>query len=181
VKQGDAVRGEEDRDDDGQACQVPFDDVGPALRGGREAHPAEAGVAARVHEDQPTQGDREQNLKDSEHLDHPRQGISAEWQRRSTRSAAARKLDPSIPKVGVTVDFVDTEGARARIQKLLVTGDNRLKQGVDPVKVRASYEQALDVAREAGLEDAVRPLVELRLADLQRLAGESAPPAPPDA
>jgi len=73
------------------------------------------------------------------------------------------------------------EGARARIQKLLVTGDNRLKQGVDPVKVRASYEQALDVAREAGLEDAVRPLVELRLADLQRLAGESAPPAPPDA
>jgi len=83
--------------------------------------------------------------------------------------------------VGVTVDFVDTEGARARIQKLLVTGDNRLKQGVDPVKVRASYEQALDVAREAGLEDAVRPLVELRLADMQRLAGESAPPAPPDA
>ena len=83
--------------------------------------------------------------------------------------------------MGVTVDFVDTEGARARIQKLLVTGDNRLKQGVDPVKVRASYEQALDVAREAGLEDAVRPLVELRLADLQRLAGESAPPAPPDA
>ena len=83
--------------------------------------------------------------------------------------------------MGVTVDFVDMEGARARIQKLLVTGDNRLKQGVDPVKVRASYEQALDVAREAGLEDAVRPLVELRLADLQRLAGESAPPAPPDA
>jgi len=83
--------------------------------------------------------------------------------------------------VGVTVDFVDTEEARARIQKLLVTGDNRLKQGVDPVKVRASYEQALVVAREAGLEDAVRPLVELRLADLQRLAGESAPPAPPDA
>jgi hypothetical protein len=56
--------------------------------------------------------------------------------------------------------------ARARIQRLLVTGDNRLKQGVDPAKVRESYEQALEVAREAGLEDAVRPLVELRLADL---------------
>ena len=54
----------------------------------------------------------------------------------------------------------------ARIQRLLVTGDNRLKQGVAPAKVRESYEQALAVAREAGLEDAVRPLVELRLADL---------------
>ena len=56
--------------------------------------------------------------------------------------------------------------ARARIQRLLVTGDNRLKQGVAPTKVRESYEQALAVAREAGLEDAVRPLVEVRLADL---------------
>ena len=47
--------------------------------------------------------------------------------------------------------------ARERIQKLLVTGDNRLKQGVEPEKVRGSYEQALALAREAGLEDAVRP------------------------
>jgi len=68
-----------------------------------------------------------------------------------------------------------------RIQKLLVTGDNRLKQGVDPAKVRQSYEQALDAAREAGLEDAVRPLVEIRLADLERLSRESLPPSPPDA
>jgi len=58
------------------------------------------------------------------------------------------------------------DDARARIQRLLVTGDNRLKQGVPPEKVRESYEQALEVAREAGLEDAVRPLVEIRLADL---------------
>ena len=57
--------------------------------------------------------------------------------------------------------------ARARIQRLLVTGDNRLKQGVAHEKVRESYEEALAVAREAGLEDAVRPLVELRLADLE--------------
>ena len=49
------------------------------------------------------------------------------------------------------------EEARERIHKLLVTGDNRLKQGVDPAKVRQSYEQALEVAREAGLEDSVRP------------------------
>jgi hypothetical protein len=70
---------------------------------------------------------------------------------------------------------------RERIQKLLVTGDNRLKQGVDPAKVRQSYEQALAEAREAGIEDAIRPLVELRLADLERLARGPAPPSPPEA
>ncbi len=69
--------------------------------------------------------------------------------------------------------------ARARIQRLLVTGDNRLKQGVAPEKVRESYEQALAAAREAGVEDAVRPLVEIRLADLERLARGSPPPVPP--
>ena len=69
--------------------------------------------------------------------------------------------------------------ARTRIQKLLVTGDNRLKQGVSAAKARESYEQALAVAREAGLEEAVRPLVEIRLADLERLARESPPPARP--
>ena len=42
-----------------------------------------------------------------------------------------------------------------RIQKLLITGDNRLKQGVSPEKVRATYEEALAVAREAGLEDTI--------------------------
>jgi len=62
--------------------------------------------------------------------------------------------------------------ARERIQKLLVTGDNRLKHGVDHAKVRATYEEALAVAREAGLEDAIGPLVEVRLADLERLADE---------
>ena len=71
--------------------------------------------------------------------------------------------------------------ARERIQKLLVTGDNRLKQGVEPEKVRQSYEQALAAAREAGLEDAVRPLVEIRLADLERLARESPRSGEPDA
>jgi hypothetical protein len=58
------------------------------------------------------------------------------------------------------------DDARAKIQRLLVTGDNRLKQGVAPEKIRESYEQALEAAREAGLEDVVRPLVEVRLADL---------------
>ena len=73
------------------------------------------------------------------------------------------------------------EDARARIQRLLVTGDNRLKQGVAPAKARESYEAALAVAREAGLEESVRPLVEIRLADLERLATTAPPrdePAP---
>ena len=74
-----------------------------------------------------------------------------------------------------------SDDARERIQKLLVTGDNRLKQGVAPDKVRETYEEALVVARDAGLEDAIRPLVEVRLADLERLAGGSPPPLPPAA
>jgi hypothetical protein len=76
---------------------------------------------------------------------------------------------------------VKGDEAHERVQKLLVTGDNRLKQGVDPAKVRQSYEQALEAARDAGLEDTIRPLVEIRLADLERLAGESPPPSAPDA
>ena len=63
------------------------------------------------------------------------------------------------------------EDVRERIQKLLVTGDNRLKQGVDPAKARESWEQALALAREAGLEARIRPLVEVRLADLEQQPG----------
>ena len=75
---------------------------------------------------------------------------------------------------------MERDDARERIQKLLLTGDNRLKQGVDPVKIRESFEQALEAAREAGLEESVRPLIELRLADLERLFPEAPPPSPPD-
>ena len=74
-----------------------------------------------------------------------------------------------------------TGDARERIQKLLVTGDNRLKQGVSHDKVRESYEEALAVARQAGLEESIKPLVEIRLADLGELGGESPPPVPPAA
>jgi hypothetical protein len=77
--------------------------------------------------------------------------------------------------------LVETSEARARIQKLLVTGDNRLKQGVSAAKARESYEEALAVARAAGLEEQVRPLVEVRLADLERLARGSPRSAPPEA
>jgi hypothetical protein len=63
---------------------------------------------------------------------------------------------------------VEEDSVRERIQKLLVTGDNRLKQGVDPAKARESWEQALALAREVGLEERIRPLVEVRLADLEQ-------------
>ena len=81
---------------------------------------------------------------------------------------------------------MDEAEARQRIHDLLLTGDNRLKQGVSAEKVRQSYEQALAVAREHGLEDGVRPLVEIRLAGLAGLvqespARESSPPEPPAA
>ena len=59
-----------------------------------------------------------------------------------------------------------SDEARAKIQKLLVTGDNRLKQGVSPEKVRATYEEALAVAREAGLEASVRRARRGQAADL---------------
>jgi hypothetical protein len=55
------------------------------------------------------------------------------------------------------------------IQHLLVQGDQRLKQGHDArarERARASYERALAVAVEHGLEDRIRPLVEARLAGL---------------
>lgn len=67
----------------------------------------------------------------------------------------------------------------AAIRQALLTGDNRLKQGVDPSKVRESYELALRLAREAGIEDNVRPLVKVRLDDLERLEQASPPPVPP--
>ena len=73
------------------------------------------------------------------------------------------------------------DDGRAKVQRLLVTGDTRLKQGVATAKVRESYLAALEAAREAGLEDAVRPLVELRLADLETREAEAPPPVPPAA
>ena len=60
------------------------------------------------------------------------------------------------------------EEIRAQIQRHLITGDNRLKQGASLEKARQSYERALELAEQAGLEGAVRPLVEIRLADLDR-------------
>ena len=69
----------------------------------------------------------------------------------------------------------------ADIHQALLRGDNRLKQGVELSKVRESYEHALQLARGAGIEERVRPLVEIRLIDLARLEEEAAPSAPPEA
>jgi len=129
---------------DRQPREVSLDDVRAALRGRREADAAEARVAARVHEHERDERGAEEHLEDGEDGDHRTRHGTGRYAGRMTAG----------------------DDARARIQRLLVTGDNRLKQGVDPEKVRGSYEQALAAAREAGLEDAVRPLVEIRLADL---------------
>jgi hypothetical protein len=76
---------------------------------------------------------------------------------------------------------MDADEARQKIHNLLLTGDNRLKQGVSAEKIRQNYEDARDLAREHGLEESVGPLIEIRLNDLERLARESPPLAPPDA
>ena len=132
----------------------------PPCECGVKPEPAHARLAARVHEDERDHERAQEHLDDGEDL-KPRH--------RAARVAAA-----------ICVDSV-ADDARERIQKLLVTGDNRLKQGVAPEKVRETYEEALAVARRPGLEDAIRPLVEVRLADLERLARESPPPVPPAA
>ena len=76
---------------------------------------------------------------------------------------------------------MNADEARQKIHNLLLTGDNRLKQGVSAEKIRQNYEDALALAREHGLEESVGPLIEIRLTDLERLARGSPPPAPPDA
>jgi hypothetical protein len=80
-----------------------------------------------------------------------------------------------------SVDSDREQAARQKIHDLLLTGDNRLKQGVSAEKIRQSYEQALEVARKHGLEEGVGPLVEIRLAGLDALARESPRPSPPAA
>lgn len=76
---------------------------------------------------------------------------------------------------------VTQDAATKRVQDALLEGDNRLKHGAKPAKVRESYERALALAREAGIADRIRPLVELRLGDLERLEGAPPPDAQPEA
>jgi hypothetical protein len=70
---------------------------------------------------------------------------------------------------------VDPEVAAERIRKLIIVGDNRLKQGGDDkyAKARGTYEQALRMAEDVGLADRFRPFVERRLESLEQLHSEA--------
>jgi hypothetical protein len=71
----------------------------------------------------------------------------------------------------------DPDAAAERIRKLILIGDNRLKQGSGEHydKARETFEQALRLAEEAGMADRFRPFIEVRLASIEQLAG-----SPPD-
>jgi hypothetical protein len=53
-----------------------------------------------------------------------------------------------------------------RIRTLLLRGDNVLKHGRSPDKAREAFEQARQVALEAGVDERVRELIERRLSTL---------------
>ena len=75
---------------------------------------------------------------------------------------------------------IDPEQAAERIRKLIVVGDNRLKQGGPDkfAKARGTFEQALRLARDAGVEDRFQPFIQARLDGLEALAAASDPPEP---
>jgi hypothetical protein len=65
---------------------------------------------------------------------------------------------------------VSEDEARRRVRQLLLSGDNTLKNRTGEERIdraRARYEEALAVAREAGLDDAV-VFVQRRLDALDR-------------
>jgi hypothetical protein len=65
-----------------------------------------------------------------------------------------------------------TDGARAHVRSLILTGDNRLKQGgpVQARKARETYEKALAEAEAAGVaDDLIRGLLERRIEDTRAL------------
>ena len=64
------------------------------------------------------------------------------------------------------------DAAREHVRSLILTGDNRLKQGgpVQARKARETYEQALAEAEAAGLDDdLIRGLLERRIEDCRAL------------
>jgi hypothetical protein len=65
---------------------------------------------------------------------------------------------------------IDPERAAERIRKLIIVGDNRLKQGGPDKygKARGTFEQALRMAEEVGLGDRFRPLIETRLRSIDQ-------------
>jgi hypothetical protein len=71
------------------------------------------------------------------------------------------------------VPEIDPDAAAERVRKLIIVGDNRLKQGGPDKyqKARGTFEQALRLAEEAGVADRFRPFIEARLENLDRIAG----------
>jgi len=80
--------------------------------------------------------------------------------------ATGRDVDTAL---SAAADKVDRQ-----VRSLKSRWSKGKRQGVSAAKARESYEQALEVARAAGIEDAVRPLVEIRLRDLERLEHDDA-------
>jgi hypothetical protein len=65
-----------------------------------------------------------------------------------------------------------TETPRDRVRALILSGDNRLKQGgpVQARRARETYEKALAEAQAAGLaDDLLRSLLERRIEDVRKL------------
>ena len=61
----------------------------------------------------------------------------------------------------------DVEAVRKRVRRLLLSGDNTLKNREDPesrARARARFEEALVAAEEAGLDDGIRDIIGRRLA-----------------
>lgn len=61
----------------------------------------------------------------------------------------------------------DDDEARAKVRRLLLSGDNTLKNRDDPAsaeRARARFEEALAVAEDAGLGDDILLIIRRRLA-----------------
>ena len=86
----------------------------------------------------------------------------------------ARAATPR-PGYAAGVPQVDPVQAAERIRKLIIVGDNRLKQGGDDkyAKARGTFEQALRMAEEVGLGDRFGPLIQLRLESIDELAARA--------
>lgn len=67
---------------------------------------------------------------------------------------------------------IDPELAAERVRKLIIVGDNRLKQGGHDkfAKARGTFEQALRLAEDAGIADRFRPFIERRLESIDQLS-----------
>ena len=66
---------------------------------------------------------------------------------------------------------IDPDQAAERVKKLIIVGDNRLKQGGDDkyAKARGTFEQALRLSEEAGIDERFRPFIERRLESIDQL------------